>query len=248
MTWMARSWPQRQLPFQRSPCSRAGCSSGTSSVSRPTTDSTSGGVAVGDRAAVAGQLEVGQQPAHGVELRPRAGGLVGQRQPADEAVVVEAPVVGAGGVRAGQLLAERRGRLGRRLRALLDPREDHAVARRREHLGDRYAVLDLGQPAQAGRLGLEEPLGCVRQRLHQRRLPGREPQPGRGRDVAAGDGRGRDDRRPEELLGALGRQWLTSHQAWSPAGGPSVSGRARTIASLVRSTIASTSSKPSAPP
>ena len=39
--------------------------------------------------------------------------------------------------------------LGGRLRALLDPRQDHAVARRGQHLGERDAALDLGRASAA---------------------------------------------------------------------------------------------------
>ena len=48
------------------------------------------GLGLADRTAVAGELEVGQHAAYGIELRPGRARLVGQRQPTDEAVALEA--------------------------------------------------------------------------------------------------------------------------------------------------------------
>ena len=106
------SMPQSTLPFQRSPCSRAGGSSGTSSASLGIDRLDGRAPGLGHRAAVAGQLEVGQHPADGVELGPGVGGPVGHRQPPDEAVVLGAEARSAGLVGGGQ----RRGRSRRRRR------------------------------------------------------------------------------------------------------------------------------------
>ena len=57
------------------------------------------GVLRRDRVPVPGELEVGQHPAHGVELGPRRAGPVGHRQATDEAVLLRAVRRRARGVR-----------------------------------------------------------------------------------------------------------------------------------------------------
>ena len=166
---------------------------------------------VGHRAAVAGELEVGQHPAYGVELRPRVGGAVGHRQPPDEAVVLGPEARRAGLVGGGERATEVRGRVGAVL-AGLDPRDHQALLVDAEHLRHVHATLDLAEPAQPRGLALEEVLGRVRERLHQRRLAVAEPQLGGGGDVTPGDGGGGHDRGAEQLLGPAGDQWLPGHE------------------------------------
>jgi hypothetical protein len=163
-----------------------------------------------DGAAVARELEVGQHALGGVELRPRRGALVRQRQPADVAVAVQAVRRRTGLVGRGQRPAEVARGLGREL-AGLDPVEDQAVGLDREHLGHLHPA-GLPEPPQAGRLGLEEPGWGIGQGLHEGRAPAAEPELGGGGDVAARDrSRGRD-RGAQQLLGPAGDVRLTRHR------------------------------------
>ena len=201
-----------------------------------------GDVGVGDGAAVAGQLEVGQHPAHGVELRPGVGAALGQRQPGDEPVTLGAVRRRTGAVGGGQRAAQVGGGLGADP-AGLDPAQDHAVAVGGQQGRHLHALgRGLGEPAQAGGLGLEEAGGCLREGLHQRRGAVGEPQLGGAGHVAAGDRGGGDHGGAEELLGATGDHGLARH------GRPVACCSAETSAALVRSTMASTSSNPWSPP
>ena len=97
------------LPDHRSPWIRAGGSSGPAR-SVILTDQALDREHVGppDVSAVGGELEVGQDPPDGVELRPRRRGLVGQRQRADVAVVRGTELVGTAGVQPGERAARGR--------------------------------------------------------------------------------------------------------------------------------------------
>ena len=83
-----------------------------------------------DRVAVAGELEVGQHPAHGVELGPRRAGPVGHREAADEAVLLRAVRRRAGGVSGRERLAEARSRPRARASASARPRSGSRTRRR----------------------------------------------------------------------------------------------------------------------
>ena len=195
---------------------------GAATASRPIDRLDRGGLAVGDRAAVAGELEVGQHPAYGVELRPRRRTAVGQRQPADEAVALQ------------RRTSRRRPGEWPRARCpkpaaasgwclpRLDPRGGSRSRRRRRAPRAPGTPPGTGSPSQRRPvgLGLEEALRRVRQRLHQRGGAVAEAQPGRGGDVAAGD-RGRATR--PTCRGA-------PRHAWRPAAaGSSAWRRARSM-------------------
>ena len=114
-----------------------------------------------------------------------------------------------------------------------------------QHLGTGKPSVDSAQPAQAARLGLEEPVGRMRLGLQQHRPPVGELQAGGGVDVAAGDRCRRHHRRAEELLGLARGGGLAGHRGL-PA--PTVVRSCSVSSIAVRSTMASTSVKPLSPP
>ena len=203
------------------------------------------GVVGGDAPVVAGELEVGQHPALGEELRPRRGGLVEHRQPRDEAVGVAAVRRRAGLVGGRQRAAETGRRVGRRP-AGLDPAQDQAAVVGGQHVGHAHAA-GLAQPRQPGGLAGEELRRRVVEGLHQRRGAVGEAQLGGHAHVAAVDRSGRDDGGAEELLGVPGDQRLARHRA-APEVSPTASASRSAREAEVRSTIVSTSSNPASPP
>ena len=168
------------------------------------------GLGVGDGAAVAGQLEVGQHPAHGVELGPRVGRPVGHRQPADEAVLL-----GAEARRAGRWVAASARPKSAAASVLFLPGSIHAMTRHSWSTPSTSGTCTPPSTSPSQRSPAasrsKKSVGGVRQRLHQRRGAVAEPQLGRGRDVTAGDGGGGHDRGAEQLLGVAGDQRLAGH-------------------------------------
>ncbi len=191
-----------------------------------------GGLGVGQGATVTGQLGVGQHPTGRVELRPRRGAALGQREAGDEAVGLGAVRRRTRGVRVGQPAAEV-GRVVAVPAPGLDPGQDQAVRSDREDVGHGHAALDLAQPPQPGGLPLEEALRRARHRLHQGRRAVAQPQLRRRRDVATGDRRGRGDGRTEQRLGTTGQEGLAGHPALTTVRGRRA-GRRRSRRSCVR--------------
>ncbi len=228
------------LPFHRSPCRRDGGSSGSRSAKRPMTASIASASVSEAAPRSRASLRYGKHPAGRVELRPRRRCLVRQRQPADEAVVVEPVRRRAGQVRRGQCLAEGHRGVDGALPGL-DPAQDQALVVAPEHLG--YGdPTGLREPAQAACLGVEEPLRRLVVGLDQGGGAVAQPDPGGRRDVAAGHRRRGHHRGPQQLLRPLGDVRQPGH------GVASSRCRAATMAVLVRSTMRNTSWKPRGPP
>ncbi len=139
-----------------------------------------------------------------------------------------AEAVGAGGVGGGEPPAEV-GRLVGGLLAGVDPGDHEALVVDGEHRRHRDAVLDLGEPAQPGRLGGEEAGGRAGEGLHQGRGAVAEAQLGGGGDVAAGDRRGGHDGGPEQRLRAAGDRRLTGHPRPVGAVGAVAQGQAQGV-------------------
>ena len=95
----------------------------------------------------------------------------------------------------------------------------------------------------------KNPAGGWAMGLHDRGAAVGEPQLGRRRGVATGQRGGRDDRGAEQLLGVPGHDGLAGHLGRDRGSRrPGSCWRAETRTAQVRSTIASTSSKPCGPP
>jgi hypothetical protein len=161
-------------------------------------------------------------PPGGVELRPRRGGPVRQRDGPDVAIARGAEAAGTGPVGDRQRSAEALGRLGGGRRSL-DPGHEQAVVVDGEHLGHRRPAR-LGQPRQPVSLSSEEAGRRVRPGLHQRAAAVGHAYPGGSADGAPRHRSGRRNRPTQQLLGAgcdRGHPRHGDHRtAPGPTGGP----------------------------
>ena len=120
-----------------------------------------GNVAGAQHAVVGGAAQVGQDAALGVPARPAVGrgpGGVVQRQAGDEPGPRGAECLGARGVQAGQVTAERGGR-GRGGRTGREPAQDQGLVVPAQDLGDRDGA-GRGQPVQALGFGFHGAAGA----------------------------------------------------------------------------------------
>ncbi len=129
-----------------------------------------------------------------------------------------------------------------------DPAQDDAVVVVGHQFGDREARglrigHALGQRLQSACFGGEEPVRRSGMGLDQCRRAVAEAQSGAGADVATGNRRGRDNRHAQQGLGASGNRAQSGHRR--SFRGDHRRRRRATISADVRSTMLSTSSKPS---
>ena len=148
-----------------------------------------------DVPAVAASLRYGRTRRVGVELRPG----VGRSCWVAAAMPMKPSLSAPNSRRPWRAVADSIGRalrpspaVGRPARPSASTRQSWSTA---EHLGYVDHPGSASQRRPAG-LGLEEARQGLRPGLHQRERPVAEPQPGGGADVAPGDGRRGDDRRP----------------------------------------------------
>ena len=247
------------FPPQRSPCSRAGGSGGpASSGRRSITASIAASAAGRQRPAIGRGAHERREPVLAVERRPvrarspRRSSTAPSRRPAERRARRRGAERGrAGGVHvrepAAELLLARARRAaprrstrarGTRLPSAAERtcRRRRRVVAHREDLGHGEPVLDLAEPAQAGRLGRVLAVRRSRARLHERARAVVELDHPGVVDVAAGDAARGGQRASDRPGGRLGNHSRPSAR--------SVSSRPRQAAS----TRSSTRSKPSSPP